>query len=103
MNPLTDYSKKFAAYLRYGDKLNPLRDWLILLGISAVLMIGIIAWNVWAFSTVVSGGTISKTMSTPIAPVNLSSLESIQKIFTARKEWQDMYLTGAHHFVDPSK
>jgi len=93
----------FLQRLRYGTRLNPVRDWLFLLTVSAVALASIIVWNIWAFDTVANGGVIG-TSATSTPPVfSQSSLDTIHAIFANRASEEAKYETGTYRFADPSQ
>ena len=89
--------------LGYGEQLRPRRDWLVLLCITAFLFVVIVGWNIWAFDTAASGGTLGTSATTTPAISGAPSLEAIQKIFDTRAAEELNYQTGAYQFVDPSR
>ena len=97
--------KFFSLFSRHDEasaNLDPERDWLVLLIISAVALIGIVMWNVWAFETVANGGIIG-TAATSTTPVfSRSSLDAIRAIFQSRAAEEDKFVSGAYGFTDPS-
>ncbi|MCX6787005.1 MAG: hypothetical protein NTY93_00545 [Candidatus Kaiserbacteria bacterium] len=96
-------SNSFLKHFRYNEHLNPVRDWLLLLVFSAIVLAGIIVWNVWAFDTIANGGVIG-TATTDASPVfNQSSLDTINTIFANRAEEKAKYETGAYRFANPSQ
>ncbi len=84
-------------------RLDPARDWLAMLTLSAILFASIIVWNAWAFNTVASGGVIGVpvTGSTPV--FSRSTLDAIHAIFTARAAEEAKYQTGVYTYADPSQ
>ncbi len=84
-------------------RLDPTRDWLTMLTLSAILFAGIIVWNAWTFDTVASGGVIGApvTGSTPV--FSHSTLDAIHAIFTARATEEAKYQTGVYTYADPSQ
>ncbi len=50
----TLFSKRDEA----SSRLDPERDWIMLLILSAIALTGIVVWNMWAFDTVANGGII---------------------------------------------
>lgn len=92
----------FLKRLRSGAGLDPIRDWLALLTLSAITLIGIIVWNVWAFDTVASGGTIGAPAITTPAAFSRTSLDGIHTIFASRAAEEARYETGVYSFTDPS-
>ena len=84
-------------------RLDPVRDWLALLALSAIIFAGIIAWNAWAFDTIASGGVIGApvTGSTPL--FSRSALDAIHAIFAARAAKETKYESGFYSYTDPSQ
>lgn len=81
---------------------DPVRDWLVLVAVSAVVLIGTIVWNAWTFNTIAKGGVIG-TPSTRTSPTfSRTSLNTIRAIFDSRAAEQSKYVTGEYHFTDPS-
>jgi hypothetical protein len=84
-----------------GTHPHPIRDWFVILGMSALLMGVSAGWNVLNFLqvTVVS----QKDTATPSAPVFESArVDEVEKVFSKRKEEADRY-RAEYHFVDPSR
>ena len=82
--------------------IDPERDWIITLIISAILLISLVVWNVWAFDTVANGGVIGSP-ATNVKPVfNQASLDAIHTIFTNRADEEQKYVSGTYSFIDPS-
>ena len=48
----------FLKRLRFGSNPSPVRDWLIMLTFSILVLAGIVVWNIWTFDTVANGGAI---------------------------------------------
>ncbi len=80
-----------------------MRDWLVLLTVSAVALIGIVIWNVWTFNVVASGGTIGSPTASTIQPFNQSSLDTIRTVFANREAEEEKYEKGTYSFADPSQ
>jgi hypothetical protein len=95
--------EKVMSRLRGAAPRDPSRDWLILLSLAFIILMSLIAWNVWAFDTIASGGVIGpKATSTPAA-FNRSSIDTIRTIFEKRAAEEAKYVTGAYRFADPSQ
>ncbi len=99
--------KKFFSLFSKRDeastRLDPERDWLMLLIVSAIALVGIVVWNVWAFETVANGGVIGAA-ATSTAPVfSRSSLDAIHAIFQNRAAEEGKYVSGVYSFTDPSQ
>ncbi len=101
--PIFNSTAPFLKRLRQGTHQDPMRDWLILLSLSAIALAGIIVWNVWAFDTVVGGGTIGPPATKAPEVFSRSSLEAIRTVFTNRAEEGAKYDTGVYRFADPSQ
>ena len=86
---------------RVGDKKRPSRDWLVLLTLALLLLILSIGWNVWTFIRVTSGEVVGDTAPSITGP-NISILEQVREVFTARKAEEQRYFTE-YRFVDPNK
>jgi hypothetical protein len=102
MNILT-VIKSLLKRLHYGARLDPVRDWLLLITVSAIVLAGIIVWNVWAFGTVASGGVIGTPATSTPELFNQSSLDTIHTIFANRETEEEKYKTGTYSFSDPSQ
>lgn len=93
------FSKRDEASAR----LDPERDWIVMLLVSAIVLAGIVGWNVWAFDTVVNGGVIG-SVATSTAPVfNQSSIDAIHTIFANRTAEEEKYASSTYSFTDPSR
>lgn len=102
MNPLSIFTT-FISRFRYGKQLDPARDWIALLTLSALLFAVILVWNAWAFDMVVNGGVIGNA-PVKVAPVfNSESLSEIRSLFDMRAEEEVKYVTGGYRFADPSQ
>ena len=87
---------------RFSAGIDPVRDWLTLLTLSAIALVGIVAWNIWAFDTVANGGSIGAPISATPSAFNSASLDAIRDIFQNRAAEEAKYATGVYRFVDPS-
>lgn len=83
---------------KYGDRLKPERDWLVLVSISAILLLGSLAWNAWLFLRVTNGDAIG-TATAPQS-LNPASIDSVNALFQQRANIETEYKNA--HFVDPS-
>lgn len=89
--------------MRSCTAVDPVRDWLVLLIASLVALVGIILWNIWAFDTVASGGTIGAPATKAPTTFNNSSLDEIHTLFENRAAEEAKYRTGMYRFTDPSQ
>lgn len=83
-------------------RVDPVRDWLMLLTASAIMLAGIIVWNVWAFDTVASGHVISSGAPQTAPIFDPATLDTIHTIFTNRAAEEMKYVTGTYRYADPS-
>lgn len=90
--------RAFLGFFKYGSRTKPGRDWLVLLGIFAVMLGGSLAWNLWLFSQVTQGQKIGMVTATP--PVEIR-LNQVKTLFGQRAQEQGRYI-GEYRFVDPS-
>ena len=89
--------------MRYGARINPVRDWLMLLSFSAIILAGIIVWNIWVFDTVANGGVLGAPAASTSSLFSNSSIDTIRTIFADRAVEEAKYKTGTYHFIDPSQ
>jgi hypothetical protein len=88
--------------VRYGDRIDPARDWFIMLTVTAVTLIAIISWNIWAFDRVARGGVLGQVTDTSIPIFNRTSLDTIQQVFEKRSGEAAKYENGTYTYEDPS-
>ncbi len=93
----------FAERTRSGLYKDPARDWMVLLTLTLLMLIGIIVWNVWAFDTVANGGVIGARATSTPQTVDRSALDAIHGIFEKRAAEEAKYVTGVYRFADPSQ
>lgn len=91
--------RRFRA-LRYID---PERDWITLLIISAILLSGVVVWNMYVFDTVANGGIIGSPPAAESPIFSQSSLDAIHTVFENRAAEEAKYLTDEYHYIDPSQ
>jgi hypothetical protein len=96
-------SVSFLKRFRYGANIDPARDWLAMLIFSAIVLFGIIVWNVWAFNTVASGGVIGAEAPKAQPGFNRASLDTVRTIFENRTIEEAKYMTGVYRYTDPSQ
>jgi len=88
--------------VRAGAPADPVRDWLVLLSLSAIALAGIIVWNAWAFDTVSGGGAIGTQTAKVPEVFNQGSLNTIRGVFESRAAEEAKYRAGIYTFTDPS-
>lgn len=89
--------------VRYGGRLQPLRDWILILSVAAVLLLGSMAWNAWLFIEVANGEILGAASAPTPSVFDHTSVEDVQTLFAKRSDEYQKYLTGAYRFVDPSQ
>jgi len=93
----------FVSRARSSARLDPARDWIIMLIISLIVLTGVVIWNAWAFDTVAGGGTIGLATTSLVPTFNQSSLDAIRTVFANRAAEEEKYVTGVYRFSDPSQ
>lgn len=92
---------KYLGALRYGNRLRPERDWLVLLGMTVILLIASIAWNVFYFINTAANQPSSSAPAPTQTLSSASEVTSVQNIFKSRATEQTNYQQN-YKFVDPS-
>lgn len=102
---MTNFLSKIrgASSFHYGEQFRPERDWFALLACGALVLAGSIAYNIWLFDHVATGGILGGS-ATSTAPVfNQTSLQAVESVFADRAAEEVKYRNGAYSFIDPSK
>lgn len=100
LSTLAAFGKRFKP--KEGAKhLNPARDWLLLLAISALALIASIGWNAWFFFATLAGEPAVGSVETEQKP-ETSSVEKAQVLFELRATEAERY-RSEYRFNDPSK
>jgi hypothetical protein len=82
---------------------DPARDWIALILLSGVALVGIVAWNASAFDTISGGGVIG-TRATSTPPIfTQTSLDTLHAIFDTRQAEEEKYVNGEYRYADPSQ
>lgn len=84
----------------YGDHLRPQRDWIVIISVAGILLIGSAGWSYWLFERI-SWTESSLTMGAR-GNLNTSVLDQVRSIFDQRAAERAHYLND-YRFVDPSK
>jgi len=90
---------KSSHTLRYGERMDPARDWFILVSGFVLLLLASLAWNAWLFDRVTKGDAIGTATSTP--SLNPAAIDSVTELFQQRATIETEYKNA--HFVDPSR
>ncbi len=87
--------------IHYGNRLRPVRDWLILVSVATVVLVVGAVWNIVEFKNSVSeqGSGINTNMR---SVVNMATIEKVQKTFVNRDKMRARYEKGFYYFEDPS-
>ncbi|CAN5714223.1 hypothetical protein BH11PAT2_BH11PAT2_09030 [soil metagenome] len=99
MKSLITLLSRFGRIFKYGERINPTRDWFLLLTIAGLILCLSVGWNVWLFSRVTSGEAIGTATSTAVTTTLDGN--SIQTLFDARSTERGKYVS-TYRFVDPS-
>lgn len=92
--------KGMKTGVRSSDRVDPTRDWLLLIATGFVLLCASLAFNLWLFTTALSTKqTDGMGTSTPaLAP----SYDAATEAFMQRAEEENRY-RSEYRFVDPSR
>jgi hypothetical protein len=97
LNFLTHLKKMFI----YGERLQPTRDWLILLACTGVLLVLGVGWNIFIFYQLENGKTIGTATSPVVQQGTGDAVTQVQTLFQQRATEETNYQQN-YHFVDPS-
>jgi hypothetical protein len=100
---ITDKFFSPSKHLRIKWRRNPERDWVNILAISTVALIGVIIWNMRTFDVIANGGVIGPAATSSSVILNKSSIDAIHDVFDKRATEELKYRTGAYRFSDPSQ
>lgn len=100
MNQLLQKATNALALLRYGKVIRPHRDWLLVLVVTLLLLIGSGVFNAWLFSKVVRGEFLGDAVEAPVA-ATLDTLEEVEEVLEERRAKEMQYRTEAS-FIDPA-
>lgn len=88
---------------RYGERIEPTRDWFVLLALFGMLFVVSAVWNAWLFNRVASGGTLSAAATSTPTTFSKASLDVVERLFEERAAEELKYTSGEYSFTDPSK
>jgi len=100
---LNAYLRSFLFRFAYELRPNPTREWAVLLSFAGLVFALIMVWNVWAFKTVVDGGTLGSAATSTQPVFSQMSLDTIKNLFTNRATEEAKYQNGTYRFADPSQ
>ncbi|KND51179.1 MAG: hypothetical protein ABA06_02605 [Parcubacteria bacterium C7867-001] len=95
-------SKLKLSSFSYGEYIHPLRDWFVLLIVSAVLLVASVGWNVWLFYRVLNGESLGSATASTTPLFDTASLSAAQTVFDARAVEEERY-KKEYRFIDPSR
>jgi hypothetical protein len=101
MTPLSNNINRTLSFFRYGTRLRPMRDWLVIIILAIVLFVLSIAWNTILFLRLTRGEFSSTPASAPDTTLT-DSIEKTTTIFKNRAMESERY-KNEYHFVDPSR
>jgi len=93
----------FPRRFRKGIRPDPTRDWFVLLTLAVIAFTAIVVWNIWAFDTVASGGTIGAPATSTPRLFDRSTIDTVHAVFEKRAEEEAKYTTGVYRSADPSQ
>lgn len=98
MNFLNPILTRIFKVVQYGERIHPVRDWLLLIGVSILIFALSVAYNVFIFVE----STKEYTVVTDQAPVSSTLfLEEVRSVFEGRASIEARYRTE-QSFIDPS-
>lgn len=98
---LTNITSRLAPLLARAHP-NPQRDWTLLLSVATLALALIVGWNIWAFKTVVGGGTLGAPPRAGQAGATQVSIDMIPALLGERASEDARYTDGTYRFADPS-
>lgn len=93
----------FLKRLYAGARQDPVRDWIVVLIGTAIVLAGVIVWNMWVFDTIARGGVIGSVELGSPQVFSRSFLDPVHPIFEKRAAEATKYETGVYRYVDPSR
>lgn len=84
-------------------RIDPARDWFTLLAVSGIALAGIIIWDLQMPGSSAGGDAAGAPAAGEPAEFNLSSVRTVQDIFSNRASEETKYRTGKYRFTDPSQ
>jgi len=100
MTNLSDIEKRALSTFSYGERLNPARDWFMLLVVAAILLLASAAMNVLIYEGVKD--VASSSAPAAVSGVDASAINTVESVFKARDAQMQNY-EKVYEFVDPSK
>ena len=92
---------KVFEHIRYGNRLEPARDWFVLLTALLVALVVSIVWNVLFFLDTVNG-VDSTQVENAINATSTDPIQTVEELFLKRQVEEARY-KNEYRFVDPSR
>lgn len=96
-------AKTISRFLSYGERIEPARDWYVLLSLFFMFFAASAVWNAWLFNRVQQGGMLSGQPAQMKSAIPGVSLEEMEYLFQKRADEEERYASGAYVFTDPSR
>lgn len=109
LKTLTAKLKNFINAIKrgYAGHIHAERDWMVVVTISAILLLGSAVTNAIFFTRVYEGEPLSKNTNTNPEPKETQEiadrLEAIELIFKEREEEKNAFINTNYPFVDPAR
>lgn len=88
--------------IKFLNRLDPARDWIVLLIISILVLVCIVVWNAWAFDMIANGGTIGSSATSTQPVLKSATIGDVHSIFEKRAAEEVNYMSGVYQYADPS-
>ncbi len=95
--------ESFIHKIKYGDRLRPARDWLVLVGVASIALTIIVVWTTFNFLRIIEGPSVMNIWQNKGSIVNNVAMQEVRQIFDTRAMEQAKYESGEYTFADPSK
>lgn len=85
-------------------RVDPARDWLLVLIVAFGILLTIVGWSVWNFNILLRDGIAPDASAVSTEPAfNKTSVEAVRIIFADRAAEEAKYVSGVYSFADPSQ
>ena len=82
---------------------DPVRDWLALLSVVALILGVILVGSARLFDTIANGGSVAPAAATTTPAFDESMLQSVRAVFAQRAAQEEKFASGTLYFTDPSQ
>ncbi|MDB5244857.1 MAG: hypothetical protein JWN18_727 [Parcubacteria group bacterium] len=101
---MTSFSfRSLSSRLHSTTQHDPVRDWLYMLAAFAILLVGIIGWDIWMFGRIEAGEMSGEPTAAAVPTFNRAAFDSVHTTIVSRKAEQQKYIDGGYHYSDPSQ